>query len=357
MSRRRRRHGHPGAAPGTVEASPGAQPGRLDLMAFGPDVLTERTGASLEDLAALRAAHAVVWANVDGLGDLELLRGLARTFGLHDLALEDVLDPHQRPKLDLYDDHLFLVLRMFVAGEQLEGEQLSLFLGQGFVLTLQGGTPGDCLEPVRQRLRQAPSRIRRSGSDYLAYALVDAVVDHLFPVLELYDERLEALEEQVFAATGPGPAKDLQRIRRDLVALKRAAWPLREVLGALLREDTPIITAGTRPFLRDTHDHVIQQIDLIESHREMVSGLLDALLTVISNRMNEVMKVLTIIGTIFIPLSFVVGLYGMNFDHSASPWNMPELGWRYGYPFALGIMATVAGGLLIWFWRKGWLGR
>ena len=352
--KRTRRRVKPGTPPGTIHIDPSAPRPELTLMGWGPLDFEEVSAPSLEAILQLRQRFPVVWINVEGLGDKTTLEELQKLLGLHALAMEDVVNLHQRPKVDVYDDHLYLVMRMFQLSDGLREEQVSLFLGQGWVLTLQE-RPGDNLDLVRQRVRQGRPKIRNGGSDYLAYAIVDALVDHFFPVLEHYGDHLEALEDQIFEAQGNEPAIQLQRIKRDLVSVRRAVWPLREALGHLLREDTPLIGQETRVYLRDAYDHAIQLLDLVESDREIASGLKDVLLSVISNRMNEVMKVLTIIGTIFIPLGFIAGLYGMNFDPQASPWNMPELGWAFGYPGALLLMAGVAGGLLLFFKRKGWL--
>jgi magnesium transporter len=265
------------------------------------------------------------------------------------------VNAHQRPKLERHDDHLFIVLRLPDRTEGLVTEQLSILLGRDFVLTFQE-RPGDCFDPVRERLRRPESPMRGRGVDYLAYALIDALVDSYFPLLESYGEQIEALEERVIARPEPARVVQIQRLRRELLEVRRALWPQREVLSALLREDTPCIAPGTRLFLRDCADHTAQLLDMVEIHREVSSGLLDLHLSSVSTRMNEIMKVLTIIATIFIPLGFIAGLYGMNFDTEISPFNMPELEWRFGYPFALALMLAVALGMLAYFWRKGWLG-
>ncbi|MGH8742320.1 MAG: magnesium/cobalt transporter CorA, partial [Burkholderiales bacterium] len=276
-------------------------------------------------------------------------------YGLHPLTIADVVNAHQRPKLESHDDHLFIVLRLPDRTEGLVTEQLSILLGRDFVLTFQE-RPGDCFDPVRERLRRPESPMRGRGVDYLAYALIDALVDSYFPLLESYGEQLEALEEQVIARPEPARVVQIQRLRRELLEVRRALWPQREVLNALLREDTPCIAPGTRLFLRDCADHTAQLLDMVEIHREVTSGLLDLHLSSVSTRMNEIMKVLTIIATIFMPLSVIASIFGMNFNTETSPWNMPELDWYFGYPFALLLMALVAAGMLVMFWRKGWLG-
>jgi magnesium transporter len=232
-------------------------------------------------------------------------------------------------------------------------EQLSLFLGQGFVVTFQERV-GDCFDPVRARLRKG-GPIRTRGPDYLTYALIDALVDSWFPVLEQHGERLEDLEDEILVHPARRTIARIHELRRDLMALRRAVWPLRDALGALCRDPTPLIAGETRTYLRDCYDHAVQIIDLLESGRELSADLTDAYLSNINNRMNEIMKVLAVIATIFLPLSFIASVYGMNFHTDKSPWNMPELAWRFGYPFALGLMVLTVIGMLFFFWRRGWL--
>jgi len=298
----------------------------------------------------------VVWIDVEGLGDAETVRVLGELLGLHRLALEDVLNVHQRPKLEQYPDYYFIVAHMVTYGEHCETEQLSLFLGKNFVLTFQEGKPGDSLEPIRERVRQKHSRIRDSGLDYLAYALLDAVVDGYFPILEQYGEQLESLEDEIVTRPSGDMVARVHAIRRNLLTLRRAIWPQRETFNALLREETSLVTNETRLHLRDCYDHTAQLIDLIETYRELGADLTDVYLSSISNRTNEIMRVLTVIATIFIPLTFIAGVYGMNFNPSASPWNMPELNWFWGYPLALTLMFTVAAVQLVLFRKRGWLG-
>ena len=257
--------------------------------------------------------------------------------------------------MEEYPDHVFVIGRLFFFENELESEELSLFFGKDFVVTFQE-RPGDCFEPIRQRIRAGRDRIRGSGPDYLAYALLDAIVDHYFPVFEDYGNRLEALEERVLTGAEPAIVGRLMAVRRDLVRLRRAAWPMRDALSGLLREGVPNVRKETQVFMRDCHDHAIRLVDISESFRELASSLMEVHLAVQGQRLNEVMKVLTIIATLFIPLGFIAGLYGMNFDPDISPYNMPELGWRYGYPFAIGLMALVVVLLMFYFRRKGWIG-
>ena len=280
---------------------------------------------------------------------------VGEAFGLHRLALEDVLNVHQRPKIESYADHLFVVARMAEWCGHLETEQLGLFIGEDFVVTFQE-RPGDDFGPVRERLRGARGLLRKSGPDYLAYALLDAIVDRYFPVLEGYGERIEELEDEVLETPHPEDLRAVHAIRRDLLTLRRAVWPLRDALASLQREPHPLIAKETRLYLGDLYDHTVQVIDFVETHREITASLVEMHLASISNRLNEVMRVLTIIATIFIPLTFVVGVYGMNFDPDSSPWNMPELRWRYGYPAVLVAMLAIVAGLLGWFRWRGWIG-
>jgi magnesium transporter len=357
---RHRRRTAPGAAPGTLTVATDAMHPEIQALAYSAASFAEITPAALPDLAAPVLAPAVRWINVDGLGDIPTLRHIGTMFGLHPLALEDIVNLHQRPKVEAYEGYLFIVLRMPVSvpsippssAPRLETEQVTMALGPDFVVTFQE-RPGDSFEPVRHRLRSPGGQIRQRGPDYLAYALIDA----FFPILEDYGEQVEALEDDVIAHPGNRQIARIHELKRNLLTARRALWPLRDMLNALLREETPLIDPQTRIYLRDCHDHAIQLIDLVETYREICSGLVEIHLSSVSNRMNEIMKVLTIIATIFIPLTFIVGVYGMNFDPAAGPLSMPELGWRYGYPAVLLLMTLIAAGLLIWFRRKGWIGR
>ena len=365
----RLRYGHrrrtaPGTPPGSLVVDPSAPAPRMQVFRYGPDTCEELPDVAIDEATAAGDEGRTLWLNVDGLGHADTLRRIGERFRLHPLALEDVINVHQRPKFEAYDDHLFLILRMPRAtptapaphAAVLRTEQVSVCLGRGHVVTFQEAA-GDAFEPVRQRMRNQASALRRRGSDYLAYALVDAAVDAYFPLLEAYGERLEALEADVIARPERDHVAAIHDLKRDLLTLRRAVWPMRDMLAALRRDDTELIDDHTRVYLRDCEDHTVQLIDMIETYREIASGLVDIHLSSVSNRMNEVMKVLTIIATIFIPLTFVAGIYGMNFDPAAGRWSMPELGWRYGYPVVLGAMLVVAVGLVVYFRRMGWIGR
>ena len=351
-SRRAGRHSPPGTAPGTLRLDPDATPSGLRFIRYSAATCEEGGLASVEEAKSLVDGESVVWFDMVGLGSGAELEAWGRAFGLHLLALEDVANPAQRPKVEPFDDHLFIVARM--AHPTGETEQVSLFLGDGWVLTIHERA-GACLDGIRQRLREASRRIRNRGADYLAYALLDSIVDSYFPPLDEIGEELEAVEDEVLGDPDAGSPQKIHRIRRRLVGLRKSIIPHRDAINSLIRDSPDVITEETAMFLRDVYDHVLRISDLVETYREMAADLMSVYLTVVSNRMNEVMKVLTIIATIFIPLGFVAGLYGMNFDPEVSRWNMPELGWRFGYPFALGIMAAIAGGFIIFMRRRGWL--
>ncbi len=350
----RKRRAPPGTAPGTLIPDPHAPPPTIRVIAYNANDILEVECDDPEALPEILAAWPVVWVDVVGLGNVGTIRRLGELLDLHHLSLEDVVNVHQRPKVEDYEDHLFIVMRMVDA--EIATEQLSMFLGSGFVLTFQE-RPGDSFEPVRERLRRGRA-IRERGADYLAYALTDAVVDAYFPVLEAYGESLEILREKILHDPTPPSIAEVDDTKRELLTLRRAAWPQRDMVGALMREEADgFFQDKTRPYLRDTYDHCMQIVELTESFRDLASSLSELYATLAAARSNEVMRVLTMVATIFIPLSFIAGVYGMNFDPEVSPYNMPELRWALGYPFVLFLMASVAFGLLGYFYRKGWLRR
>lgn len=358
--RRRRKKRHllvaPEPAPGVLVPPPEAHATTLRVMAYGPDSFVEETVHDVEHLGALARQWPVTWINVDGLRDIQLIERVGAIFGLHRLAVEDAVHVHQRAKVEQYPTHLFIVARMSHWNGQLETEQVSLFLGEGFVISCQEGLPGDAFDPVRERIRKGTGLMRFSGADYLTYALLDGVIDGYFPLLEELGERLEQLEDEILASPRPAAVARLHAMKRDLLTLRRAVWPLREATSSLMRDANRLIGDETRVHLRDCYDHTVRIIDFIETDRELSSDLMDLYLSSINQRMTEVMKVLTIIATVFIPLTFISSIYGMNFDTSRSPWNMPELEWYFGYPFALALMGATALGLVAYFRWKGWLG-
>lgn len=299
---------------------------------------------------------AVTWINVDGLHDVSVEEKLGAHFNIHPLVIEDILNTDQRPKMDILDDYIFIVLKMLTYNDETKAlgvEQVSIIIGNNYVITFQE-TIGDIFDPIRDRIKLNKGRIRKAGADYLAYSLIDAVVDNYFKVLENIGDEIEVIEEELVTDPRPETLQKIHALKREMIFLRRSVWPLREIIGNLEREETPLIKESTSIYLRDLYDHTIQVIDSVDTFRDMISGMLDVYLSSISNRMNEVMKVLTIFAAIFIPLTFIAGLYGMNFNTADSPLNMPELNWYYGYPFALGLMAAVAISMLIFFKKKKW---
>ena len=323
---------------------------RVHRLSYGPDGLEERTGGELKELLPGPDDAGVHWVNVDGLHEPGMLDELDTRYGIHRLVLEDVLSTHQRPKTEDYGRYFFVVLKMLTFDEEsrsVTAEQVSMIVMDGLLVSFQE-RPGDVFEPVRERLRHAKGRIRTKGVDYLAYALIDAVVDSYFTVLERIGDQIEELEVDALTDGGPATIHTIHELRRETLVLRRAVWPLRDALGPMYRGDMASVHEETRIFLRDVHDHAVQVIDTVESLRELLTAAMDLHLSSISNRMNEVMKVLTIIATIFIPLSFFAGIYGMNFEH------MPELSMPWAYPTLLGFMAAMALGMLGYFKHKDW---
>lgn len=350
-----RRRSVPGAPPGTIAVHPDARSTTVRVIAYDKERVLDRQVEDIGELKELWAKWPQIWVDVEGLADAAAIAQIGSIFSLHPLALEDVVNVHQRAKSEQFADHVFIVARMVALKEQLESEQISLFLGPRFVLSFQEGAPGDSLGPVRARIRDNRALVRGHGPDYLAYCILDAVLDGYFPVLEQLGERLDAIEDEIMSNPDARALEHVHVIKRELLALRRSIWPHREAINALLRGDCALITAETALYFRDAYDHVTQIIDLLELYRDYASDLTDVYLSSVSNRLNEVMKVLTIFSTVFIPLSFLASIYGMNFDFNDSPWNMPELHSRYGYPILLGVMLLIAMGLLGYFQRRGWL--
>ncbi len=341
-----------GLPPGTPiyvgEAS--EEPVRITAIAYDEHQLSEQQLVDTEPGLPARETPTVSWINVDGLQDVAPIETIAERFGLHPLALEDIVHTDQRPKAEEYDGSLFIVLRMLSyneAAQAVDDEQVSVMLGPGWVLSFQERA-GDVFDGVRDRIRHHKGRIRRAGADYLAYCLIDAIVDQYFVVLERLGGRVEALDAEMLERPDPELLAEIRELKRELLYLRRSIWPLRELLSDLQRQGSSLFEEQTLLYLRDVYDHTIQVIDTVETYRDLTSGLLDVYLSAASHRMNEVMKVLTMIATIFIPLSFVAGLYGMNFAY------MPELSWRYGYFAVLGVMAAIAAGMVVYFKRKHW---
>ncbi|SFX72987.1 magnesium/cobalt transporter CorA [Marinospirillum alkaliphilum] len=361
-SNRRVRRKKPGQAPGTLLHT-GQQ--QLDQMLMTVhDYDTERCQSlaidQIDASAPYLGSSTKTWIQVRGLHDVERLQQVMDYFELHPLIQEDILSISQRPKVEPYGEVIFVVLRMIRAEPAADGrpklksEQVSLVLGSNYVLTFQE-SDDTLFDPVIRRLGMKNTRMRRHSVDYLAYALLDNLVDHYFSALDLVSETLEQLEEQVLEQPRPEDLQSIHALRRDLVYFRKSVWSLRDGINSLIRDDSPLITSDVKLYLRDVYDHLVQVIDSIENQREILFSLYDIYMSSLSSRMNEVMKLLTIIATIFIPLTFVAGIYGMNFNPEISIWNMPELNWMLGYPFALGLMASIAGGMLLYFRRRGWL--
>ena len=342
-----------GLAPGSVvfTGEQKLEDARIRMIDYDEDGVREKELDSIDEALPFKDVPTVTWINVDGLHDVELMHRIGEHFGLHPLVLEDIVGVGHRAKFEEHDDLLYLVLRMLsigTDGDPILDEQLSLIVGSNFVFTFQERV-GDFFEPVRERIRSGKGRIRRLGPDYLAYALTDVIVDRYFNVLEHLGDRIEAMEEEVLLRQDSETVQVIHQLKRDALHVRRAVWPLREAISGVMRSESELLSETLHPYLRDVHDHAVQVADTVETLRELVSGVMDFYLTGVSNRMNDVMKVLTIIATIFIPLSFVAGVYGMNFQ-----W-MPELSWRWGYFGALGLMAGVALGLLAFFKRRKWI--
>ncbi|HEY6873266.1 MAG TPA: magnesium/cobalt transporter CorA [Geobacteraceae bacterium] len=321
------------------------------VICYGRDRLEEQEIRGAAECFTFAETAGVTWVNVEGLHDLELIRRLGECQGFHPLMLEDIVSTDQRPKLEDYDDCLFVVLKMLntQGTGEVATEQISLVVGANYVISFQEGLDGDAFDPVRERIRNGKGRIRTMGADYLAYALIDAVVDGYFGVLEEVGERIEELEEIVVGDPSRETVRTIHGLKREMIMLRKALWPLREVIGALERRESPLISEPVTIYLRDVYDHTIQAIDAVEAYRDILSGLLDIYLSSLSNRMNEIMKFLTIVGTIFIPLTFIAGIYGMNFQ------DIPEYHWRWGYQICLLVMLAIAVAMLFYFKRKRWL--
>ena len=346
-----------GSVPGTLTIDKEAAPTTIVLIDYKE---AERTRVQLEkpeDCESYLDTESVSWVDVLGLGSEEVLLRLGKVFNLHPLVLEDIVNVPQRPKVEDYEDHLVIITQMVLLKEQgssFWSEQVSFVLGKHYLLTVQEEPKRDCFQPVRDRIRTGKGTIRKQGADYLAYTLLDAIMDGFFPVLETYGERIEELEEEVVTNPTRQTLEKIYRVRRELLALRRAIWPQRDAINALIRDGSDLISPEVRVYLRDCYDHAVQVMDLVETYRELASGLMDVYLSSVGNRMNEIMKFLTVMSSIFIPLTFIAGIYGMNFNTDKSAWNMPELNWYWGYPLCLAVMLAIAAGLVFFFWRRGW---
>ena len=324
---------------------------QITLIDYDETQFKQEEVATVEECFPFKDKPTVTWINIDGLHDVQVIEKIGQHFNLHPLLLEDILNTEQRPKMEDFGDYIFLVVKMLYyndQAEQVEAEQVSLILGSSWVISFQE-RPGDVFNAVRERIQKGKGRIRKMGADYLAYSLLDAIVDNYFIIMEKFGDRIEDTETELAASPTRQTLQAIRTIKREMIFLRKSVWPLRELVSSLERGESPLIHESIGVYLRDVYDHTIQVIDTVESFRDMISGMLDIYLSSISNRMNEVMKVLTIFAAIFIPLTFVVGIYGMNFEY------IPELKWHWGYFGVLAIMASIAGVMLFYFKRKRWL--
>lgn len=322
----------------------------LDVINFTPDELLEKQNCTLEEALNMAKSNSVTWINVSGIHDTDLIDRIGLGLELHPLTCEDIVNTDQRPKLEEFPGYIFLVLKMMTYHEErkdIDVEHVSLLLGKGWVVSFQE-RPGDVFDPVRERIRTSVGRIRKSGPDYLVYALMDSVVDNYFVAIEGIGEYIEILDEEIIADPEPSHMNEIHRLKRCILSLRKAVWPLREEIGTMDKNQSELLAPETGTFLRNLYDHTIQVIDMVETHRDLLGGMHDTYLTSVSNRMNDIMKVLTIIATIFIPLTFIAGVYGMNFHH------MPELSKAWAYPAVLLLMLIVAGIMVWYFKRKKW---
>jgi magnesium transporter len=322
----------------------------ISFIQYDSDRIVEMRDVDVSQCKQLHTEAGVTWINVDGLHDVALVSSLAEDFELHPLIVEDILNTTQRPKCDGYDDHFHITLKMLrwdSAEQRIDVEQVSLVLGKGLVLSFQE-KPGDVFELIRERIRKGKGRIRNMGADYLAYCLIDAIVDEYFAILEQMGEQIECVEGTLAESANAATLHRIHQLKRENLLLRRSVWPVREMINTLGQSESTLLTEDVRPYWRDAYGHSIQVIDTMETLRDLLAGMLDTYLSSVNNRMNEVMKVLTVIATIFIPLSFIAGVYGMNFQH------MPELKWQWGYAAVLLLMAVVASGMLLYFKRRKW---
>lgn len=354
-----RTYHRPGTPPGTLEVrrdpeAPPPPPPRLDLFRYNAETLHEQSDAHVDDCGPSRDPAEITWVHVSGAATPELLAALGAAYDLHPLAMEDVLSRGQRTKFEAYENQYFVVLNKPGRNEQgeLQTRQVSFFLGRNYVISFDE-TGGETFTPIHARLKNK-RQLRERGADFLFYSLLDVVIDEGFPLLEDFGERMEELEEAVLDSPTRELRNQIHFMKQELVELRRAWWPQRDVLNTLIRDGEQLISETTQLYMRDSYDHCVRIIDFVEMYREMASSLLDTYLSSVSQRMNDVMKVLTVFATIFLPLTFITGLYGMNFDTS-SRWNMPELHWHFGYFYALGVMAVAVLAMLAYFRRKRWL--
>lgn len=349
----------PGASPGTLVANPLSHPTQLLLMAYSPEGYIEKECKTIEEIQEFITVWPVVLVNVVGLGNIEMIEKIGNMFALERLSLEDVLDTGHSPKVEYYEHYIFSIIKGGYLGEQLDTEQFSLFLKKNAVIVFEEKPNSSSFVSVRERIRRGVGKIRSCGTDYLYYALLDEVIDRYFPVLDNMNSQLTKIENEIMISGHNSIANDvisqIHHAKSDLLLLHRTIWPVSDLIGMLMREENSLITKQTRIFLRDCHDHSKQANELTQFYRDTASGLLNTFLAYEGHKTNEIFKVLTMISAVFIPLNFIAGVYGMNFAHNESPFNMPELGWYYGYPFALCLMMLTALFMLFYFKKRGWV--
>ncbi|MDF2437544.1 MAG: magnesium transport protein CorA [Bacteroidota bacterium] len=322
---------------------------KISLLEYNENTCIEKDFYDFDECLANVNPGMVKWINVDGIHDIQLIEKIGKQFNIHPLTLEDIVNTHQRPKFEDYDNYVVSIMKMIYYDSEVRSEQLTVILLDGLVISFQEVYGGDAFDLIRTRIRQGKGRIRKMGADYLSYALVDAVVDCYFGILEKIGDRIELLEEELITEPAKETLQQLHAMKREMIFVRKAVWPMREMINNMERSETELIRPTTDVYLRDVHDHTIRVIDTVETYRDLLSGMMDIYLSSVSNRMNEVMKVLTIITTIFVPVTFIAGVYGMNFDY------MPELHSKWGYPAVWAVMLTIMISLMVYFRRKKWL--
>ena len=324
---------------------------KITIVDYSEAKFQEKEVKSVEECFPYKDKSTITWINIDGVHEVKVIEEIGKHFNLHPLILEDIVDTDQRPKIKDFGDYIFIILKMLYCnkkGNAIRVEQVSLILGKNYVISFQE-REGDVFSFIRERIRNNIGRIRKLGADYLVYSLIDAIVDNYFTIIERLDEKIENLEDKIIIQPNPSNVQAIHKLKRDLIFLRKSVWPLREVISFLEKGESPLVLESTHIYLRDVYGHTIQVMDTVETLRDVISGILDIYLSSINTRMNEIMKMLTIIATIFIPLTFITGIYGMNFQY------MPEIKWFWGYPAVLSIMVAIGIGMLIYFKGKKWM--
>lgn len=321
---------------------------KISIIDYDPNNFQEKVAQQVEECFPFRRKKSITWINIDGIHDPKIIHDIGEHFGFHYLLLEDIMNNEQRPKIETFEDYIFIILKMLTYKDgEVVTEQISIIIGKNFVISFQE-SEGDIFDPIRRRIRENKGKLRKRGPDYLAYSLIDAIVDHYFAVLEKLEEEIEEVEETITRPT-PQTIQIMHQLKREIISLQRSIWPLREVVSGMIRSESALLKKTTTIYLRDVYDHTIQVMDTIETFRDILSGMMEVYLFSVSNRTNEIMKVLTIIGTIFIPLTFITGVYGMNFDF------MPVLNWEYGYYIVMIGMLVIVIFLLMYFRKRRWI--